>query len=114
MTSQSRQLHNRITHGWVKYTDRIGQNVVVGEPPYFDLYRVVHSLYRPGPVPDEAGDVYLGLAATIKRLYPDRITTAEIGTSYDARICVMEFNDHVATSLADILRVIDEVSAERG
>jgi hypothetical protein len=84
--------------------------MLVGEPPHLDLYWAVRSLDPHFPVSPELNPVFDHLARTIAEFYPDRVRT-EIGSPYDARIVVIEFNDHPRTVQDDMLLVVDAAAA---
>ncbi len=62
-------LSERISSGWVRYTDR--NREYMGSPPYYDLYQGVRSLYSTLPMSIEISVLFVALAQTIKRLYPE-------------------------------------------
>lgn len=98
------RLYECIAHGWHKLNDD-GSRTLVGSPPHLDLYGAVRSLDRRIPVATEISEMFEMLARTIVDLYPERIQT-EILSAYDARIAVLEFNDHPNSTHADVLRVV--------
>jgi hypothetical protein len=103
------RLHEQIAHGWCKLNDD-GFRTLVGSPPHLDLYRAVRSLDNRLPVPAEMSEIFAALARRIIELYPERVQT-KVLSAYDARIALMEFNDHPDTTQADALSVVRIVEA---
>ncbi len=69
MIGELQLLSERISSGWVRYTDR--NREYMGSPPYYDLYQGVRSLYSTLPMSIEISVLFVALAQTIKRLYPE-------------------------------------------
>jgi hypothetical protein len=103
------RLRERIAHGWSKSNDD-GSHTRVGSPPHLDLYATVRSLDGRFPVPAEMSAIFNSLARRIVGLFPQRVQT-EMLSPYDSRIVLFEFNDHPATTRADVMRVL--AAAER-
>jgi hypothetical protein len=98
-------LRQHIAHGWWKSVG-YAEHECVGDQPYYCLYTATRELFGKGPVPSAASDLYMDIAQVVKQRFPHRIKRA-IVHSYDARICLVEFNDHPETTQADVLAVID-------
>jgi len=97
-------LRDRIAHGWWKLNDD-RTKTVVGSPPHLDLSGAVLSLDGRFPVPAHISMLFITLARIISDRFPDRAQT-QVASPYDARIVVMEFNDHPLTNTADVLSVL--------
>jgi len=98
------RLRERIAQGWWKF-DAGGSRTLVGSPPHLDLYVAVRALDSRFPVHADVSAIFDSLARRIVNLFPRRVHT-EIETTYDARIVVIEFNDHPDTTHADVLKVL--------
>jgi len=95
-----RSVRQRISLGW----NQIGENgskTCIGLQPGCDLYRAIVEL-DPWFSIDVVFDV---VARRIVALFIGRVQ-AENGSPYDARVIVLEFNDHPDTRHADVLRVV--------
>jgi hypothetical protein len=103
------RLHERIACGWWKLNDD-GSRTLVGSPPHVDLYGAVRSPDSRFPVPEGMSAIFDRLARNILDLYPERVQ-ADMLSPYDARIAIIEFNDHPETTQADVLAVVVELSA---